>query len=39
LEVLSPDDSENDLYDKLDDYVSLGIPEIWFVDPNNGHCK
>ena len=39
FEVLSPDDSENDLYDKLDDYVSLGIPEIWFVDPANGHFK
>jgi len=39
FEVLSPDHSESGLYDKLDDYVSLGIPEIWFVDPANGLFK
>jgi Uma2 family endonuclease len=39
FEVLSPDDKVQELYEKLDDYAAMGIPQIWVVDPKSGVCK
>jgi Uma2 family endonuclease len=39
FEVLSPDDTVQELYEKLDDYTSMGIPQIWVVDPKTGVFK
>jgi Uma2 family endonuclease len=33
VEVLSPDDRADDLQDKVDDYLSFGIPYVWVVNP------
>ena len=32
-EVLSPSNSRKDMDEKLDDYASLGVPEVWIVSP------
>ena len=39
FEVLSPDDTVQELYEKLDDYTAMGIPQIWVVDPKTGVFK
>jgi len=33
IEVLSPDDRAEDVQDKVDDYLSFGIPCVWVVNP------
>jgi Uma2 family endonuclease len=33
IEVLSPDDSFPKLQDRLDDYLTMGVPNIWVLDP------
>jgi Uma2 family endonuclease len=33
FEVLSPEDTVRRLMRKLNDYQTMGIPEIWVVDP------
>ena len=33
IEVLSPDDRKNDLLEKVDDYVKMGVFTIWIIDP------
>jgi len=33
VEVLSPDDSFPKLQSRLDDYLSMGVPNIWVLDP------
>jgi Uma2 family endonuclease len=35
FEVLSPEDSLQRLKRKLEDYRSMGIPEIWVIDPQD----
>ena len=39
FEVLSPDDTVQELYEKLVDYAEMGIPQIWIVDPKTGVFK
>jgi Uma2 family endonuclease len=39
FEVLSPDDRVQELYEKLDEYTAMGIPQIWVVDPRTGVFK
>jgi len=36
FEILSPEDSLQRLKRKLEDYVAMGIPEIWVIDPQDG---
>ncbi|HEV2133647.1 MAG TPA: Uma2 family endonuclease [Terracidiphilus sp.] len=36
FEILSPDDSVIRLRQKLEDYASMGISEIWVIDPADG---
>ena len=33
VEVLSPDDSFPKLQGRLDDYLAMGVPNIWVLDP------
>ena len=33
VEVVSPDDPDRDLVEKLADYAAAGIPEYWIADP------
>jgi Uma2 family endonuclease len=37
LEVLSPSDTITKMLRKLADYSSMGIPQIWIVDPDTGN--
>ena len=39
FEVLSPEDRVQDLYEKLEDYLAMGIPHIWVIDPKTGIFK
>ncbi|MCP4113365.1 MAG: Uma2 family endonuclease [Desulfobacteraceae bacterium] len=33
IEILSPGDRWNDVTDKLDEYFSIGVQEVWVADP------
>src|SRR5271165_7094137 len=33
VEILSREDRQREIVDKIDDYLAFGIPNIWFVDP------
>ena len=33
IEVLSPDDSLGDMQERVDDYVDMGVENIWILDP------
>jgi len=33
IEIVSPDDSYNNLTQRLDDYRRWGVPHVWLVDP------
>lgn len=33
VEVSSPDDKLTDLQDRIDDYIEMGVPNIWVIDP------
>jgi Uma2 family endonuclease len=35
IEVLSPDDGLAYMVEKLSDYVKMGVPNVWIVDPYN----
>jgi Uma2 family endonuclease len=39
FEVLSPDDTTQDLFERLADYAILGVPHIWLVDPKTSVFK
>jgi Uma2 family endonuclease len=39
FEVLSPEDTVQELNEKLDDYSTMGIPHIWVIDPKSGLAK
>lgn len=34
IEILSKDDSFNSVIDRLDDYVAMGVPNIWVIEPH-----
>ena len=33
VEVMSPDDTMSSLQDRIDDYLHLGVPNLWVIDP------
>jgi Uma2 family endonuclease len=33
VEILSKDDSFETIVDRLDDYLAMGVPNIWVIDP------
>jgi Uma2 family endonuclease len=34
IEILSKDDSFKSILDRLDDYVAMGVPNVWVIEPN-----
>jgi len=34
VEILSPSDKQNEIAAKVDDYLSVGVPLVWVVDPH-----
>jgi|ERR1035437_1965428 Uma2 family endonuclease len=34
IEILSKDDSFSSIVDRLDDYISMGVANIWVIDPH-----
>ncbi|MCP4349809.1 MAG: Uma2 family endonuclease [Desulfobacterales bacterium] len=37
VEILSPNDRWSDVMDKLDEYFSIGVQEVWIADPRHKH--
>jgi Uma2 family endonuclease len=35
IEILSPDDTVPQTEDRIDDYLAMGVPFIWLIDPRN----
>lgn len=33
VEVMSPDDTMAGMQDRVDDYLHLGVPNVWVIDP------
>ncbi|HEY5054704.1 MAG TPA: Uma2 family endonuclease [Acidobacteriaceae bacterium] len=33
VEILSPDDTYSELQERCDDYLRMGVPTIWLIDP------
>ncbi len=34
VEILSPYDQHQDVHDRLESYLRLGVPLVWIVDPD-----
>jgi Uma2 family endonuclease len=34
VEILSPNDVEEDINEKVDEYLAVGVPLVWVVDPH-----
>lgn len=35
VEILSPEDRASRMETKIDDYLALGVPYVWIIDPRN----
>lgn len=35
IEILSKDDTFKSITERLDDYLAMGVPNVWIIDPNN----
>jgi Uma2 family endonuclease len=35
IEILSPDDTFPKLQDRFDDYLTMGVPNLWLLDPTS----
>ncbi len=33
IEILSPEDRMSEMYEKLDDYLAMGVASVWVIDP------
>jgi Uma2 family endonuclease len=33
IEILSPEDSESSMQERIDDYLAFGVENIWLIDP------
>jgi Uma2 family endonuclease len=33
IEILSPDDSVSGMMERLDDFLTFGVPNVWLIDP------
>ena len=38
IEILSPGDRVDDMQDKIDDYLALGVPYVWVVNPRKSRA-
>ena len=35
IEILSPSDTMHSMQERIDDYLSFGVPFVWVIDPQN----
>jgi Uma2 family endonuclease len=35
VEILSPNDTHDEIHDKVDDYLQAGVPLVWVIDPRD----
>ena len=35
IEILSPDDSMEDMQERIDDYLRFGVPHVWIISPRH----
>jgi Uma2 family endonuclease len=35
IEILSPDDTFPQMQDRFDDYLAMGVPDVWALDPKS----
>jgi Uma2 family endonuclease len=35
VEILSPSDTQEEIDEKIDDYLSAGVPLVWVIDPHH----
>jgi len=35
VEILSPSDTVDEINEKIDDYISAGVPLVWVIDPHD----
>jgi Uma2 family endonuclease len=33
VEILSPNDTLDEINDKIDEYLAVGVPLVWIIDP------
>ena len=33
IEIVSPEDRMSRVYERIDDYVAMGVPHVWLIDP------
>ena len=33
IEILSPDDRASEMQERIDDYLAMGVPFVWVIDP------
>ena len=33
VEILSPEDRMSRVYERIDDYLAMGVPHVWLIDP------
>ena len=33
VEILSPEDRMSEMYEKIDDYLAMGVASVWVIDP------
>lgn len=33
VEILSPNDTQEEINDKIDEYLTVGVPLVWIIDP------
>ncbi len=38
IEILSPDDSFNQMQERIDDYLTFGVRFVWAIDPHTKHA-
>ena len=38
IEILARDDSMNDMQDRIDDYLTFGVPHVWVVNPRKSRA-
>jgi Uma2 family endonuclease len=38
IEILSPEDRMSRVAERVDDYLSMGVPHIWVLDPVKQRC-
>jgi Uma2 family endonuclease len=38
VEILSPEDRMNRVVRRAQEYIGMGVPDVWIIDPETRHC-